>query len=43
MQEYTVNVKKRFTSLPLLFKNLVVYFERFLEKFCITFTVFPHI
>lgn len=23
MQEYTVNVKKRFTSLPLLFKNLL--------------------
>ena len=44
MQEYTVNVKNRFTSLPLLSKNLLIYFERFLEeKFCITFTVFPYI
>ena len=44
MQEYTVNVKKRFTSLPPLSKNLLICFERFLgEKFCITFTVFPYI
>ena len=44
MQEYTVNVKKRFTSLLLLSKNLLIYFERFLEeKFCIKFTAFPYI
>ena len=44
MQEYTVNIKRRFTSLPLLSKNLQVYFGRFLaKKFWIRFTVFPHI
>ena len=44
MQECTVNVKKWFTSLPPLSKNLLIYFERFLEeKFGITFTAFPYI
>ena len=41
MQEYTVNVKKRFISLPLLSKNLLIYFEGFLEeKLCIFFRVY---
>ena len=41
MQEFTVNVKKWFTSLPPLSKNLFIYFERFLEeKFGIFFPVY---
>ena len=41
MQEYTVNIKKWFTSLPPLSKNLLIYFERFLEeKLCIFFCVY---